>query len=164
MGGVYDEIAAAGKAFNLIDAGYRALNSLRLEKGYRHWGHDIADEDSPLAAGPGFVVKLDKKSGFIGREALLRQREQGLKRRLVQFRLRDPEPLLYHNEPIWHGKRIVGHITSAAYGHTLGGSIGLGYVKGLDGGSSVGDGYEIEVAGEIATSRSARTSARAARW
>jgi 4-methylaminobutanoate oxidase (formaldehyde-forming) len=122
-----------------------------MEKGYRHWSHDITDEDSPLEAGLGFAVKLDKPGGFIGRDALLKQKEEGLHRRLVQFLLKDPEPLIYHNEPIWRGDKIVGHITSGAYGHTLGGSVGLGYVHGEPGASSVdylGDDYEIEVAGE----------------
>ena len=148
MLGVYDEIVAAGSAFDLRHAGYHALNSLRMEKGYRHWSHDITDEDSPLEAGLGFAVKFDKPGGFIGRDALLKQRDEGLQRQLVQFQLRDPDPLLYHNEPIWHGSDIVGHITSAAYGHNLGGCIGLGYVHGLDAGQEVGHGYAIEVAGE----------------
>lgn len=120
---------------------------MRIEKGYRHWSHDITDEDSPLDAGLDFTVKFDKAGGFIGRDALLKQREEGLHRQLVQFRLKDPEPLLYHNEPIWRGDEIVGHITSAAYGHTLGACIGLGYVHGLDGKGPVGNDYEIEVAG-----------------
>jgi glycine cleavage system aminomethyltransferase T/glycine/D-amino acid oxidase-like deaminating enzyme len=78
MQGVYDELALAGTAHGLVHAGYHALNSLRIEKGYRHWGHDITDEDTPLEAGLGFAVKLDKGGGFIGRDALLRQREAGL--------------------------------------------------------------------------------------
>ena len=129
--------------------GYHALNSLRMEKGYRHWSHDITDEDSPLEAGLGFTVKFDKEGGFIGREALLKQKEEGVERQLVQFRLRDPEPMVYHNEPIWRGNDIVGHVTSAAYGHTLGSSIALGYVHGLGlDDEEPGDGYAIEVAGE----------------
>ena len=113
---------------DLVHAGYHALNSLRMEKGYRHWSHDITDEDTPLEAGLGFAVKFDKPGGFIGREALLEQKENGLPKRLLQFKLRDPEPLLYHNEPIWRNDEIVGHITSGAYGHSLGACIGLGYV------------------------------------
>jgi 4-methylaminobutanoate oxidase (formaldehyde-forming) len=141
--GVYDELLAAGETVQVVHAGYHALNSLRMEKGYRHWGHDITDEDTPLEAGLGFAVKFDKAGGFIGREALLRQKEKGIEKRLVQFRLDDPEPLLYHNEPIWRGDEIVGHITSGAYGHTLGSCIGLGYVTGaID-----GEKFEIEVAG-----------------
>ncbi len=148
---VYDSIAEAGEAYALAHAGYHALNSLRLEKGYRHWSHDITDEDSPLEAGLGFVVKLDKPGGFVGREALLAQQEQGVSRHLVQLKLNDPEPLIYHNEPIWRGDEIVGHITSAAYGHTLGGAVGLGYVSAERGkaADAVLDAlYEVEVACE----------------
>ena len=129
MPGVYDEILAAGAAFDLVHAGYHALNSLRIEKAYRHWSHDITDEDTPLEAGLGFAVKLDKAGGFIGREALLAQKEAGIERCLLQFQLKDPEPLLYHNEPIWRDGELVGHITSGAYGHTSGRRIGLGYVR-----------------------------------
>jgi glycine cleavage system aminomethyltransferase T len=109
--GVYDVICKAGGSLGLKLAGYHAMNSLRIEKGYRHWGHDIADEDSPLDAGLGFAVAMDKPGGFIGREALLRQKERGLTRRLVQFVLEDVEPLLYHNEPVLRDGEIVGRIT-----------------------------------------------------
>ena len=148
---LYDLIAAAGEPYQLVHAGYHALNSLRLEKAYRHWSHDITDEDTPLEAGLGFVVKFDKPGGFIGREALIGQQEQGLSRHLVQLRLKDPEPLIYHNEPIWRDGKIVGHITSGAYGHTLGGAIGLGYVAtepGLAAESVLAASYEVEVACE----------------
>ena len=97
-----------------------------------------------------FAVKFDKDGGFVGREALLEQKESGLARRLLQFLLEDPEPLLYHNEPIWRGDEIVGHITSGMYGHTLGAAVGLGYVVSAAGESaeSITAGpYEIEVAG-----------------
>ena len=150
MAGVYDEIAAAGAKFGLKHAGYHALNSLRMEKAYRHWGHDITDEDTPLEAGLGFAVKLDKHGGFSGREALLRQKQEGLKQRLVQFLLKSPEPMLYHNEPIWQGDRIAGYIRSGMYAHTLGAACGLGYVTAPDGGvvGPIGaDDYEIEIAG-----------------
>ena len=150
MQGVYDEIVAAGTQFELVHAGYHALNSLRMEKGYRHWSHDITDEDTPLEAGLGFTVKFDKPDGFIGREALLAQKENGLPKRLLQFKLRDPEPLLYHNEPIWRNDEIVGHITSGAYGHSLGACIGLGYVHtdhGIKPEDVLEGDYEIEVAG-----------------
>ena len=148
--GVYDAIIAAGEPFGLAHAGYHALDSLRIEKAYRHWGHDITDEDSPVEAGLEFTLKFDKPGGFIGREAMLRQREQGLAKRLVQFKLRDPEPLLHHNEPIWWGDQIAGYIRSGNYGHTLGGAIGLGYVTGplaLDPSEIEGAAFEIEVAG-----------------
>jgi len=146
MVGVYDEIVAAGARHGLVHAGYHALNSLRIEKAYRHFGHDITDEDSPWEAGLGFAVKLDKPGGFIGREALLRQREAGIQKRLVQFQLRSPEPLLYHNEPIWRGDTIVGFVRSGMYAHTLGAAVGLGYVTDAAGGVDA-DAYEIEVAG-----------------
>jgi glycine cleavage system T protein len=147
---VYDELVRAGEAFGLRHAGYHALDSLRIEKAYRHWGHDMTDEDSPLQAGLGFTVAWDKPSGFVGRDALLRQREAGINRRLAVVTLADPEPLLYHNEPILRDGAIVGRVTSAAFGHTVGRSIGLGYVTREDG--PVTDGWlaagriEVEVA------------------
>jgi 4-methylaminobutanoate oxidase (formaldehyde-forming) len=150
--GVYDALVEAGRDCGLRLAGYHAMNSLRMEKGYRHWGHDITDEDSPLEAGLGFALAMDKPGGFLGRDALLRQKDAGLTRRLVQFALEDPAPLLYHNEPILLGGRIVGRISSGMYGHTLGRAIGLGYVA--LGGAIVGDdvingqGFSIEIAGE----------------
>src|ERR1700719_1008168 len=150
MQGVYDELVSAGATCGLIHAGYHALNSLRIEKAYRHWGHDITDEDTPLEAGLGFAVKWDKPGGFIGREALLRQKQSGCLKRLVQFKLRSPEPLLYHNEPVWQGSSIVGHIRSGMYAHSLGAAVGLGYVTAPGGAviDAVGpDDFEIEIAG-----------------
>lgn len=151
MQDMYDRIVCAGQNFGLVHAGYHALNSLRLEKAYRHWSHDITDEDSPLEAGLDFVIKFDKPQGFIGREALLRQQEKGLSRQLLQLKLCDPAPLIYHNEPIWRDGALVGHITSGAYGHTLGGAIGLGYVDvppDSDGSDVLAGSYEVEVACE----------------
>jgi glycine cleavage system T protein len=145
MAGVYDEVIDAGEHHGLVHAGYHALNSLRIEKAYRHFGHDITDEDTPWEAGLGFAVKIDKPGGFIGRDALLRQREAGLPKRLVQFQLRSPDPLLYHNEPIWRGGSIVGFIRSGMYAHTLGAAVGLGYVTAAT--AIDADAYEIEVAG-----------------
>ncbi len=149
--GVYDTLVAAGEPFGLQHVGMHAMNSLRMEKAYRHWGHDIADEDTPLEAGLGFAVAWDKPGGFIGRDALVEQREKGLKRRLVQFALDDPEPLLYHNEPIWRDGVIVGYITSGMFGHALGKSLGMGYVEnagGVDADFINAGSYEIEVACE----------------
>jgi 4-methylaminobutanoate oxidase (formaldehyde-forming) len=156
--GVYDEIVAAGAAFDLRHAGYHALDSLRLEKAYRHWGHDITDEDTPIEAGLGFAVAWDKPGGFMGREALLRQRQAGVHQRLVQFILGDPEKLLYHNEPIWRDGVIAGYLRSGSYGHTLGAAIGLGYVRDPAGGVVDGDfiaagTYAIEVACEQVPAR-----------
>lgn len=149
--GVYDTLVQAGADFGLQNVGMHAMNSLRMEKAYRHWGHDIADEDTPVEAGLGFAVAWDKPGGFIGKEALEEQRQNGVTKRLVQFALDDPEPLLNHNEPIWRGDAIVGHITSGMFGHALGKSLGMGYVED-DGGVDeefVNSGvYEIEVACE----------------
>ena len=147
---VYDALNQAGQALSLQHCGYHALNSLRIEKGYRHWGHDVTDEETPLEAGLGFAVRLNKDH-FLGREVLLEQKHKGVKKRLVQFVLEDPEVLLYHNEPIWRDKEIVGFITSGMFGHTLGAAIGLGYVNHADGVTPeyIQSGrYEIEVAGE----------------
>src|SRR4030088_1848759 len=146
MQGVYDELVKAGTPYGLVHAGYHALNSLRIEKAYRHWGHDITDEDTPLEAGLGFAVKFDKPGGFIGREALPRPKHAGLRKQLVQFKLTSPEPLLYHNEPIWRGDSIVGFIRSGMYGHSLGAAVGLGYVSASNGAGIdvVSDDGEIE--------------------
>ena len=147
---VYDAIVEAGEAFGLRHAGYHALNSLRIEKAYRHWGHDMSDEDTVLEAGLGFTVAWDKPGGFTGRDALLRQRDEGLTRRLAVLVLHDPEPLMYHNEPIWRDGALVGRITSAMFGHTIGRSIGLGYVQRPDGPVTpdwlAAGRYEVEVA------------------
>jgi 4-methylaminobutanoate oxidase (formaldehyde-forming) len=149
--GVYDAIVAEGDDLGLKHVGMHAMNSLRMEKGYRHWGDDITEEDTPLEAGLGFAVAFDKDADFIGRDALLRQKETGLKRRLVQFSLEDPEPLLYHDEPIWRDGKIVGRITSGMFGYTIGCAIGMGHVEHEDGVNAnfVNAGsYEIEVACE----------------
>ncbi|MDH3380397.1 MAG: FAD-dependent oxidoreductase, partial [Gammaproteobacteria bacterium] len=154
--GIYDTIVDAGSSFGLRHAGYHALNSLRMEKAYRHWGHDITDEDSPLEAGLGFAVALDKPGGFIGRDALMRQKQHPLKRRLVQFVLDDPQPMLYHEEPIWRDGVRVGRTTSAMYGHTLGASVALGYVENDEAASAdyINAGsYEIEVGGDRFSAR-----------
>ena len=149
--GVYDALVAAGADLGLRHAGYHAMDSLRIEKAYRSWGHDLGSEDSPLQAGLGFAVRLDKATPFIGREALLAHRDRPLGRRLIVFLLEDPEPLLYHDEPIWRDGALVGRITSGAYGHTLGRAVGLGYVTHAEG---VTDAYvtsgrwELEVAGD----------------
>ena len=149
---VFDRIAAEGEGVELRLAGYHAMNSLRMEKAYRSWGHDITDADTPLEAGLSFAVAWDKPGGFIGREALLRQREAGVRRRLVQLALGDPERLLYGNEPIWRDGELVGRTTSGMFGHTLGCAVALGYVENqgavLDTRFVAGSRYEIEVAGE----------------
>ena len=153
--GVFATIAEAGRPHGLRLAGVHAMDSLRLEKAYRHFGHDIGDEDHVLEAGLGFAVRLAKPRGkygdFIGRDAVLRKREAGLTRRLVQFKLDDPAPLLYHTEPIVRDGEVVSYLTSGSYGHVLGAAIGLGYVPCRPGESAeamLSRRYEIEVAGK----------------
>ena len=125
--GLFDTLMARG---GVKLCGMHAMDSLRIEKAYRHWGHDITDEDTPLEAGLGFAVAFDKNADFIGREALLKQKANGpLAKRLLQFALEDPEPLLYHNEPIYRDGQLVGHTSSANYGHHLGRAIAMGYVR-----------------------------------
>jgi 4-methylaminobutanoate oxidase (formaldehyde-forming) len=147
---LFDVIAnAAGDRLAL--AGFHALDSLRLEKGYRHWGHDIGDEDTPLDAGLGFACAFDKAIPFIGRDALLERRERAPTRRLVQFRLLDAEPLLFHDEPIVMDGERIGLLTSGSYGHTLGAAIGMGWVRHPDGvtpGLLRAARFEIEIGGE----------------
>ncbi len=150
---VYEVLRQAGEEFDMKHVGMHAMNSLRTEKAYRSWGHDISDEETPLEAGLGFAVKYDKPGGFIGRQAALEQKQGGvLKQRLVQFLLDDPEAMLYHNEPIVRNGEICGYISSAMYGHTLGGSVGLGYVKnpieqgGVNADYVNSGSYEIEIA------------------
>jgi len=156
--GVFDAIVAAGPEFGLRHAGYHALNSLRMEKGYRHWGHDIGPDETPLEAGLGFAVAWNKPAGFIGREALMNQKLAGVHQRLAQFSLVDSDKLLLHNEPIVRDGAIVGRITSGMYGHTIGAALGMGYVSQPGGGTVDRDfvlagKYEIEVAGERVTAK-----------
>ncbi len=146
---VFDAIVEAGQPHGLKLAGLHALDSCRIEKAYRHWGHDIGDEDTPLDAGLMFAVKLDNRD-FMGRDALLRQKDTGSTRRLVQFKLSDPEMMLYHDEPVLADGKMVGRTTSGAYGHALGGAIALGYIHEPDGdfaGLINSAKFEIEVAG-----------------
>ena len=149
---IYDVIVGAGSGFGLKHAGYHALNSLRMEKAYRSWGHDISSFDTPLEAGLGWAISWDKPGGFIGLEAISHQREVGIKRRLVQFLLKDPSKILIHDEPIYKEGNHVGRVASSMYGHTLGGSVALGWVTGpsLDIERSWFESghFEIELAGE----------------
>ncbi|MFZ1467804.1 MAG: FAD-dependent oxidoreductase [Paracoccaceae bacterium] len=149
---VFEALVEAGQDVGLKLCGLHAMDSCRIEKGYRHFGHDITDEDHVLEAGLGFAVKT-AKGDFLGRDAVLHKREIGLERRMVQFRLTDAEPLLFHNEPILRDGTIVGFLSSGNYGHALGGAVGLGYVPCRGVGESAEDmlasRYSIEVAGQI---------------
>jgi len=128
---VYDRIVAAGPAFGLRHAGLKALASLRLEKGYRDYGHDIDNTDGPLEAGFGFALDFAKAGGFIGRDAVAARRAAGpLERRLVSVLVQEAEPLMYHAEVLRRDGVEVGYLRAASYGHTLGGAIGLAMVEG----------------------------------
>lgn len=147
---VYDAIVAARTAHGLRHCGYHTLNSLRIEKAYRDWSHDIGPDDTPLDAGLAFTCAWNKPGGFVGRDALLAQRERGtLTRRLLQFVLEDPESLLYHNEPIFRDGKRLGFVTSAMFGHTLGAAVALGYLSHPEGVTDefvTGGHYEIAIA------------------
>jgi glycine cleavage system T protein len=149
-GPIFDLLIREGKAFELKLAGYHALDSLRSEKGYRHFGHDVTPADTPLEAGLSFAVSFKKNADFIGRQALEKQKVEGLNRRLIFLRLEDPEPTLLHDEPIWRNGAIIGRTSSGAFGYTVGTPVAMGYVKlakedwkqWLTNGA-----YEIEIAG-----------------
>ena len=145
---VFETLHAAGQDMGLKLCGMHMMDAARMEKGFRHFGHDITAEDHVLEAGLGFAVKTDKPA-FIGRDAVLRKREAGLEKRLVQFKLTDPEPLLYHNEPIVRDGETVGYLSSGGYGHHLGAAIGMGYVpcKGESVAEMLASDFEIDVMG-----------------
>jgi heterotetrameric sarcosine oxidase gamma subunit len=127
---VYDLLVQAGEAVGLRHAGLKALASLRMEKGYRDYGHDIDNTDPVLDAGLGFVVALDKPGGFLGREAVLAQKAASpLTRRLLQVLVTDPAPLMFHAEVVRRNDVPVGYVRAASYGHTLGGAVGLVMVE-----------------------------------
>jgi len=145
---IFESLIQAGEEFGLKLCGLHAMDSCRIEKAYRHFGHDITDEDHVLEAGLGFAVKTGK-GNFIGRDSVLRKKDEGLKRRLAQFKLKDPAPLLFHNEAIVRDGKIISIITSGNYGHALGGAIGLGYVpcENETEEEILASSYEIEIAG-----------------
>lgn len=127
---VYELVLEAGEEFGIRPYGYHTMNSLRMEKCYRHWGHDITDEDTALEAGLGFASDFEKEGGFIGKEALLAQKADGpLKKRFIAFQFENPEPLCYHEEPIYANGKIVGRTTAGMFGHTVGATIAMGYVE-----------------------------------
>lgn len=147
-GHAFETLWTAGQDLGLQLCGMHMMDSGRIEKGFRHFGHDITCEDHVLEAGLGFAVKKTKPA-FIGRDAVLRKQDEGLQARLLQFRLTEPEPLLYHNEPILRDGDIVGYLSSGAYGHHLGGAMGMGYVPcpGESASELLASTYEIDVAG-----------------
>ena len=136
-GHVFETVWDAGQEFGLKAAGMHAMNACRMEKGYRHWGHDIADEDTPLEAGLGFAVPRSKDQEYNGKEAIEAQRAQNvLKKRMVAICLEDDgetAPMMYHEEPIYRNGEIIGSTTSGSWGHRLGKSLALGYIHSDDG-------------------------------
>ena len=154
---VFEAIAERRNDHPIAMCGLHALDSCRIEKGFRHFGHDISSEDHVLEAGLGFAVKENKAQskfgGMIGADAVMAKRNDGLSQRLMQFRLTDPDPLLYHNEAIYRDGAVIGYLTSGNYGHYLGGAIGLGYVKcnsiGETAESQLNAHYQIDVAGKL---------------
>jgi len=148
---VYGRLVAAGAGQGLRHAGLKALASLRMEKAYRDYGHDIDNTDSVLEAGLGFAVDLDKPGGFIGRDAVLAKKAAGpLERRLLQILVKDPEPLMSHAEVVRRNRKAVGYVRAASYGFTLGGAVGLAMIEP---GEPVDKAYiesgewEVEIAG-----------------
>lgn len=159
---VYDRIIEVGSEFGLLHAGMETLESTRTEAGRLDYGLDMENSDSPLEAGLGFAVDFDKPGGFVGREVLLAQREERpYKSRLVQFLLEDPEPLLYGEEPILRDGDPVGYLRSGAYGHTLGGAMGFGYVEneaGVTADFVKAGNFEIQVAGACYSAKASLSS------
>lgn len=153
LAGIYDRIVAAGEEFGLVHAGYHALEHLRSERAYREFALDLTPDDTPLEAGLGFTVKLDKRGGFIGRDALARAKGQSgpPKRRLVMFRMKDAAADLHRDELVWLDGKLAGYVRSGAYGFTLGRAVGMGYVShpdGVDRKLVEGGRFEIEIASE----------------
>ncbi|WP_417240420.1 GcvT family protein [Celeribacter halophilus] len=151
---VFEVLHAAGQDMGAKLCGLHMMDSCRIEKGFRHFGHDITSEDHILEAGLGFAIKKTDVD-YIGRAAVEQKREEGLRMRMVQFLLTDSEPLLYHAEPLLRDGEIVSYLTSGAYGHTLGGAVGLGYVpcEGESVAELLASSYEVEVAGQRVAAR-----------
>ncbi|MFI5056023.1 MAG: FAD-dependent oxidoreductase [Actinomycetota bacterium] len=126
---VYDKVVAAGAQHGMRHAGAFAFDGLRLERGFRSWGHDIGVLDDPYAVGLGFAVRSDKED-FVGKRALAELKEGPRERELVSIKLEDPAPMLWHGEPVVIGKERLGYVTSGAYGHHLGAAVGLAWVHG----------------------------------
>ncbi|MBI1841483.1 MAG: FAD-dependent oxidoreductase [Verrucomicrobia bacterium] len=147
---VYDALMTAGRDLGVANAGHYAINSLRLEKGFRAWGADISPDDTALEACLGFAIAWNKPGGFLGKEALLAQKAAGLRRQLVMFVLNDPGPVLWGSEPIYRNGEAVGYTTSGSYGHAVGGAVGMGYVKnaaGVNADFILSGRYEIHING-----------------
>jgi 4-methylaminobutanoate oxidase (formaldehyde-forming) len=150
---VYERLTEAGKGAGLVHAGLRALGSLRMEKAYRDYGHDLDNTDDPDETGLGFAVAMRKPGGFIGREAVVAKRARGpLLRRLAQVLVTDPAPMMYHAEIVRRDGKAVGYLRSASYGHTLGGAVGLAMIEpdvAVDESYLSSGRWEVEIAGKL---------------
>ncbi len=148
---VYDRLMEAGQPHSLVNAGYRAIETLRLEKGYRAWAADIGPDHTPVEAGLGWAAKTNKNIAFKGRDAILAQKADGVKKMLACFTVDDPDVILLGRETIYRNGQRAGWLTSAGYGYTVGKNIGYGYVRnsqGVDAAYVTGGDYELEVATE----------------
>jgi 4-methylaminobutanoate oxidase (formaldehyde-forming) len=128
-GHTYERIVEAGRRFDLKHVGLKSLASLRMEKGYRDFGHDIDNTDSVLEAGLSFAVAFDKPD-FIGKGAVEAKKAEGpLTKRLIQIKLDDPEPMMFHAEIVSRNGKELGYTRAASYGHTLGAAVGLAMIE-----------------------------------
>ena len=146
---VYEALMDEGKKYGIVNAGYRAIESLRLEKGYREWGSDITSDNTPFEAGLGWAVKINSGTEFTGREKLLYKLKKPLKKMLACFTIDDPEVLLLGRETIIRNGEVAGWLTSGGWGYTMGKNIGYGYVRhpdGVDREFLDSGNYELEIA------------------
>jgi 4-methylaminobutanoate oxidase (formaldehyde-forming) len=149
---LYDALRSAGAEFGLKDAGYYTIDALRIEAGRRAWGAELGPDETPWEAGLGYAVKLDKPAAFIGREALQRQRAEGLRKRLVLFTFDDPAAFPWGGEPILMDGRSVGELTSAGYSRKHGRAVAMGYARAeqiLTDETLLAATFEVDIAGEL---------------
>ncbi|MBA2538031.1 MAG: aminomethyl transferase family protein, partial [Deltaproteobacteria bacterium] len=150
---VYDRLVEMGEKVGLVHAGLKSLASLRMEKGYRDYGHDIDNTDTILEAGLGFAADLKKPGGFLGKDAVVAQKAAGpLKKKLVQILVKDPQPMLFHAEIVHRDGKPIGYLRAASYGHTLGGAVGLAMVEAdvpIDGKWLEAGRWEVDIAGTL---------------
>jgi glycine cleavage system aminomethyltransferase T len=151
--GVFETLHGAGEKFGLVDAGYYAIDSLRIEKGYRAWGRELTPDCNPFEAGLAFACKLAKDIPFRGRDALLRIKAEGVKRRIAALTIDAPDAMLWGGEAILRNGQPAGFLTSAAYGHTLGKPVALGIIQCADAAIDqeyIESGrYEVDLAGKL---------------
>jgi 4-methylaminobutanoate oxidase (formaldehyde-forming) len=155
---VYERVCQVGESVGLVHAGLKALASLRMEKAYRDYGHDMDNTDTLLEVGLGFTADYDKPGGFIGKDHVVKQRQElkdfkGLKQRLVQILCKNPDIMMFHGEVVFRDNVCVGDVRAASYGHTLGGAVGLAHITAHQDNIVVNKAYltsgvwEVEVAG-----------------